>query len=362
MINQYFWIDKIEGREKILMDKEKIAQYNAQAMPDRGEDAAVMLKKTWQYKEGLMQVNNKRRNVQCLYDLIDFNHVENTMARRGIVIRMTFMRNLPTFIKMRGKDSPFDVLQESALVPFETVTIHHTTGDRNWLYVQAGDVWGFVKSADIALVDDENERKLCKNRLTVLSKKIMVGGRMVPMGSRIILSSKQSIRDKYIVKLPIRGKKGELIWEYALLPKSGQMTEGLLPYTIENLVKQCFLWIGTPYEWGDGKNGIDCSSFVRYVFRSFGIDLPRNSGDIANCPSKVDVGQDDKLANVQAGDLLHMPGHIAIYLGKNGQNPHMIHASYTLGKVGISSVYDHSSDGKKYIELITGITRVAFDK
>ena len=181
---------------------------------------------------------------------------------------------------------------------------------------------------------------------------------MAPMGSRVILSTEQSICDKYIVKLPVRGKRGELGWEYVLIPKSGQVTEGFLPYTIENLIKQCFLWIGTPYQWGDGKSGIDCSSFVRYVFWSFGIDLPRNSGDIARCQSKVNFGKDDKLGSAQAGDLLHMPGHIAIYLGKNGETPHMIHASYALGKVGISSVYDHSSDGKKHIDLITGVTRV----
>lgn len=78
-------------------------------------------------------------------------------------------------------------------------------------------------------------------------------------------------------------------------------------------------FIGNPYEYGgtDINNGIDCSAFVQYVYRHFGISLPRTSGEQRR------VGKEVSYANAQPGDIICYSGHVAIYMG-NGK---IVHAS-----------------------------------
>lgn len=86
----------------------------------------------------------------------------------------------------------------------------------------------------------------------------------------------------------------------------------------ESVVAYAKQFIGTKYKYGGSSpsTGFDCSGFTSYVYKNFGISLPRTSGGQAGVGTKVDRN------NLAAGDLVIYSGHVAIYVG-GGQ---VIHA------------------------------------
>lgn len=89
-------------------------------------------------------------------------------------------------------------------------------------------------------------------------------------------------------------------------------------------------FVGNPYVYGGTSltNGADCSGFVQSVYRNFGINLPRTSGEQGACGSAV-----SSLAEAQPGDLIWYSGHIGIYIG-NGQ---IVHASSAKTGIKVSN-------------------------
>ncbi len=77
-------------------------------------------------------------------------------------------------------------------------------------------------------------------------------------------------------------------------------------------------FIGTKYTYGGStpSTGFDCSGFTSYVYKNFGVSLPRTSGGQSGAGVAVSRN------NLAAGDLVIYSGHVAIYVG-GGQ---VIHA------------------------------------
>ena len=95
--------------------------------------------------------------------------------------------------------------------------------------------------------------------------------------------------------------------------------------------------VGINYRRGGSspENGLDCSGFVRYVFREAqGKELPRTSAEISKLGESVDK------QDLQPGDLVFFNtlrrafSHVGIYLGDNK----FIHAPSSGGAVRIESM------------------------
>ena len=98
-------------------------------------------------------------------------------------------------------------------------------------------------------------------------------------------------------------------------------------------------FLGTPYVWGGtSPDGFDCSGFVQYVYKQFGVNLPRVSFQQANAGKRVGLNE------MKVGDLVAWDNssrnngadHIAIYIG-NGK---IIEAPRTGVPVRITKLYD----------------------
>ncbi len=70
-------------------------------------------------------------------------------------------------------------------------------------------------------------------------------------------------------------------------------------------------FIGTKYKYGgtSPSTGFDCSGFTSYVYKHFGVNLPRTSG------GQSGVGTAVSRSNLEQGDLVIYSGHVAIYVG-----------------------------------------------
>jgi len=88
----------------------------------------------------------------------------------------------------------------------------------------------------------------------------------------------------------------------------------------EQLINNAMQLIGVRYRWGGNtpQSGLDCSGFVRYVFKdTFGFLLPRKSAQMSK------VGMEVKRDELRPGDLVffntmrHAFSHVGIYVGDN---------------------------------------------
>ncbi len=72
-------------------------------------------------------------------------------------------------------------------------------------------------------------------------------------------------------------------------------------------------FMGTPYVWGaNGPNSFDCSGFTRYVYRHFGLSIPRTAA------SQQDTGRAVSYNELRPGDLVFFGNpayHVGIYVG-----------------------------------------------
>lgn len=103
------------------------------------------------------------------------------------------------------------------------------------------------------------------------------------------------------------------------------------------VLNYAYKFLGTPYVWGGSTpSGFDCSGFTSYVYRNFGVSLPRVSRSQATVGTKVSY------SDLQAGDLVFFGSgsisHVGIYIG--GGN--MIHSPRPGKSVEISTMKYHN--------------------
>lgn len=121
---------------------------------------------------------------------------------------------------------------------------------------------------------------------------------------------------------------------------------------------------GYPYVYAThGPDSFDCSGFVYYVYKHFGIDLPLSSTYYWNSPATYGtVVGNGSVDNAQPGDVISWYGHVAIYIG-NGKTIEALGAKY--GVVDNYPLSNHSDKNYRVIRIygvVSGDTVVNEEK
>jgi hypothetical protein len=328
-------------------------------------------------------------------------------TRYGMAVERAALRAFPTTLRVFSSagDTDIDRFQESALFPGDPVAIAHASADGQWLFVVSPRYAAWIEARAIAEGDRASVLGYgmrspyrvvtgAKPRTVFTREEPRLSELQLDMGVRIPLANAapdqpvngQHPYSSWILDLPVRNADGRLAFAPALLPKIADSAADYLPLTRANLIRQAFRFLGERYGWGHAYNGRDCSGFVSEVYRSMGVELPRNTSDQAVSPvfarTRFEAGASraERMAAIDAldvGDLIYIPGHVMMFLGRIDGMPYVIHDtnggtvlgadgephSLRLNGVSVTPLLplrfgkDHD-----YVDRITNIVRVAKDQ
>ena len=276
-------------------------------------------------------------------------------TRFGMAVKRTAMRTFPTELRTFSAKGEADIdrFQESALFPGDPVVVAHASRDGRWLFVvspryaawvEAGAIAAGSRDAVLGYGQRTPYRIItgAKPRTVFTREEPRLSELQLDMGTRVPLArlapdqpvNGQHPYSAWTLELPVRNADGSLAFAPALLPRIEDSRADYLPLTRANLIRQAFKFLGERYGWGHAYNARDCSGFVSEVYRSMGVQLPRNTSAQAVSPVfartsfAADATRGTRMAAVGAlevGDLIYIPGHVMMYIGDIDGMPYVIH-------------------------------------
>ena len=370
-----YWLARLPAPDAVLMTPAQIAVQNARLLREdpsmhelaalprtmaRADVAARISTLSKPPSRPLFFQDGRPVPAEWLASLVAAANLEALPRRQalrfGLVVGRAPLRTFPDATRVFGdtEDQDIDRFQESALFAGTPVAVLHASHDGHWLFVLAPNYAAWIEARAVAI----GERAAVLAYATRQPARVVLGARAdtvftpeapalsalrLEMGQRLPLHplapgeqvNGQNAYTAWPVSLPVRGADGALAFAPALLPKIADTAAQPLPLTRANLVRQAFKFLGERYGWGHDYQGRDCSGFVAEVYRSLGVELPRNTGDQSKSPVLANRTQftqrDDRaareraLAKVRAGDLLYIPGHLMMVLGHVDGKLYVIH-------------------------------------
>jgi hypothetical protein len=370
-----YWIGKLDAPDRTLMDAAAIDAQNArlraedptwhdiEALPstlEREQVEAWVSARSQRPQHALWDAAGKQgsdRQIDRLMNALDVGAIPQTQVTRfGLVVRRADVRTFPTHLRVFSApgDTDIDRFQETALFPGTPVVIAHVSRDRQWWFVlsprYAGwieraavaegsreDVFGYVHRAPKLIVTGAKVRTVHVPDDPALSELQLDMGTQLPYLSEVpptAVINGQLAYAAWPVQLPVRTEDGQLAFSPALIPRNADVATEPLPLTRANIIRQAFKFLGERYGWGHDYNARDCSGFVSEVYRSMGVLMPRNTSDQARSPAFERVAFDQAmtpqqrqqaLRRLQVGDLVYIPGHVMMVIGRENGEPWVIH-------------------------------------
>jgi cell wall-associated NlpC family hydrolase len=423
MLAPDFWIKQSAQSDRVLLDASEIdarnthlfkidpSMHDLRAMPSTLDRAMVTgwINDLSQYpKRKLFDVKGQPVPDGLRGQLTDALALDAVPAqqptRYGMIVQRAALRSYPTDTRVftSSDDTDIDRFQETAEFPGTPVLIAHASRDGRWLFVVSPRYAAWTHRENVA--EDAAQEVLAHAELT--PRRIVTGDTVrtvftpeQPAVSQLQLDmgiavpvladhpadqpvNGQSPYASYVVELPVRQDDGKLTFTPALIQRIADTKDNYLPLTEANIIRQAFKFLGERYGWGHDYDGRDCSGFVSDVYRSMGVEMPRNTSKQAMSPgfTHQSFGDNDNHAArlkaalaLQVGDLVYIPGHVMMVIGKLDGEPYVIHDTagidYRDGKSGMRHVKLNEvsvtpllplmiDDKHSYIDYMTSIVHV----
>ncbi|MDN5781099.1 MAG: SH3 domain-containing protein [Luteimonas sp.] len=370
-----YWVGRQRQADKVILDRSAIASQNRRLQADdpslhdvEGLPAQLEAAQVREWIEDLSSRPSKplydqqgnlvgKKALDGFMDALNLKAIPRTQKTRyGLVVQRADLRTFPTATRVFSSigDTDIDRFQESAFFPGTPVAIVHESRDRKWLFVVGSlyaawiekqhvaegsktQVFSYTRKVPYLVVTGAHVRTTFTPDLPAVSDLQLDMGVRVPVlrewpGTKVV--NGQAAYTSHVVELPVRNDDGSLRIVPALLPRIADVSADYLPLTRANLIRQAFKFLGERYGWGHSYGTRDCSGFVSEVYRSFGVQLPRNTRDQSVSPAlnrlafNADDGRDkrmDAVADLQVGDMVYIPGHVMMVIGHDNGTPYVIH-------------------------------------
>lgn len=369
-----FWIARLKHSNQAVLDRNSIDAQNAKLLRiDRSMHDLRALPENLNRKQVADWIEHLgSRPTEPLFDekgaplpnatldrIVDDRNLAAIPAqqptRYGLVVRRAALRSFPTDLRVFSEqgDTDIDRFQESALFPGTPVVIAHASRDGNWWFVVSqryaawvqkqaiaegtkDAVFGYADKAPDRVVTGATVHTVFTREQPQVSELQLDMGVVVPLAGLPASApvNGQHPYTSWAVELPVRKDDGSLGFVDALLQKNTDTAANPLPLTQANIIRQGFKFLGERYGWGHDYNARDCSGFVSEVYHSMGVMLPRNTSDQAISPAlnRIHFEATDSASKRQAavqslqiGDLIYIPGHVMMMIGRIANVPYVIH-------------------------------------
>ena len=419
-----FWIARLGAdADRVLLDPAQVAAANArmQAEDPTLFDLATLPTSVPQAQAREWIDDLSSRPTRTLYDekgqaipastldgLVDAMQLDAIPAdvalRYALVTDRASLRTFPSTLRAftSNDDTDIDRFQESALFPGTPVAIVHTSRDDKWAFVVSPRYRAWVERRHLA----EGARETVLDYVRKSPSRIVTGAKVrtvftpeapavsdlsIDMGTRLPLAdvppdvpvNGQHPYSSYPVLLPVRGDDGALHLTPALVPKIADTSAAPLSVTQANLLRQAFKFLGERYGWGHDYGNRDCSGFVSEIYASLGLLLPRNTSDQARSPTlhrttftekSTRTEREAAVADLRVGDLVYIPGHVMMVIGRIDGQPYVIHdtnggsvlgadgklRSMHLNAVSVTPLLPMMfNQTQRYVDRMTAVVRVA---
>lgn len=358
-----YWLARSKEPDQILRTPAQIAASNAQllsTLPDMLDLAKAP--ESYSQKELLALINQSSALPKAArfyadgrqLTPADFARYQQAMAldvlpasvqaAYALVTSRGIIRAFPTLDRVfnDGMDTDIDRFQETAVFPGQPLQVLHYSQDRIWAFVRHYHYSGWLQVKHLALTDKQTALNFANNPDFLLvtgarahtnftAEQPDVSEVALDMGVRLPLLREfpalvhdQNPAFSYVVQLPVRRTDGTLALMPALVARSQDVRTGFLPLTRANIIRQSFKFLGERYGWGHDYNARDCSGFIGEVFKTFGVLLPRNTSSLGKQRFAAEIQLDNAsaaektqaLSQTDTGDLLLIPGHVMLVLGR----------------------------------------------
>ena len=374
-----YWTAKISDGDKVILSARDILRLNESVRANDTYAADLS-----RYPEKISAEKLRERILKANADVNVADHENQNLdalksevtVSYAVTLERANIRLLPK--EWTGDD--FDDLQGTALDPCEPVAVLWRSLDKKFFFVQARNYFGWIDKNKLAMTTREYWLNYVKPKnfivVTANKKAVDVDGKNIlfQMGAVIPLHDRAEDGNFWLVKIPVR--EGDKIHEKTVkIAKDDTVHNGFLPCTKNNFIRQGFKFLGDVYGWGGLKDSVDCSAFTSDVYRSMGIEIPRDANrQLKLMPSVAKFNVEDFDARIKilqqspTGALILKRGHVLMLLGNDADgSPIAIHAasSYYLddkkiyvSKVLVSALNYPNDYGVSTVNAMLGINFV----